>query len=1535
MTVSTVTILSPPDGFDTYDLRPRIDMAWTGGVGPFDVRYEWDDNTGFTSPITVLNSSVTSPDSAVPTSDMGPSGTDWFFRVTVIDNDDAGELQEPVGSYRTLNFQDVNDDSRYLYVNHSIGVGFGLDSFDDLPLGDGLTTDFSRYLYVNHNIDSTQPCPWLNSISPTLQVQGGTVTLFGNSFGALQSTYDAEIRLYETQDLLGGSYVLMSPTSWSDDEITVTVPSGAPTGWVAVVHTNVGATCDGSAFKLLNVELVAANPDMGWWIQTVDKQNAVTADSTILPYNVANASFKKIMNSIGSGMIEIPLSDPDIDLIIDPIMRKGVLLRCYLDNRFRYAFYSEKLSHGLDEEGVEVARIVGRGMEVVSLWSKILPHDAPASPSKNPTWVYGSNENFVLNPGFDDADENPILTNAGGEDGNDDDGNAKGWNVRGGDLDSITAINDSLFARTDDWYIEVAASDNHSGMEQSITVIPNRVYHVRAYVKDETAAGMRVTLALGGADDISATSTYPNNFEWGNEILAELDNVARHPDENGLPGGSTDGTWQVMNVEVLTGSEQTSLTIAVQNDHHKTGIFVDFGVDDITIEGWGLGLEPWTTHLASKHASDSFRLATSPTFDSSPFSLALNPASQWAGIDQLMSVNPLTKYTQTLWVHTTSPAVDDYYKLELVESDGDGVLATSGEIVPDDGVWTQYQVIYTTDSDTDELIFRFVYSGTNDPPIIYLDSASVVPGEPAATGGVIANAVLDAMNAAGKLIFLIRTWTDTEDSNGVPWPSNLSLDIEPQESLYGLLNRFVALGHEWEIVPVNFIEGGDTGFELNLYTARAFNPDSGIDISHINDTGGPVITPGDATFAGRIVKTAFNVNTVFAIGDDGVWSQVQQFPYETGDIPSSDPAPLGYKESFGIIEDVILVSANDTETISQYGEARLTDEKARERTIQVNMQRASDIRPFLHFGVGASMFIDMPPHNPDVPDSTTGLRSYPKRIRAIQASLSGEGADVTFVIDIDRVIYEDELAWLALIAQLAERSPTENTGQGTGKISSAGGTVVSTSTVVEAGPHTHNLTSTNIRKKAASGDISGTLPGPVTVNRIKGSLVSVTVPSITRTLDPHRVVWLFDRDLLQWVPTELTDRDEEFFNGTFLEHMRTIISESGGTVTMALDATGGGDLTMRFSDGHTVLDTTPALTIDLTVGTDSVPQMNYIYILQSDKILTKSTSGYPTTVEHIRIATFYVRSAAKVAADGGTTIHQAWNNEAAHPSGQGHYAKHAERTRRNRARWFSGFDGVGTSDYLTLAGTTVDFKASSGIVYQLHDHLVDAHDTSVGDPILVKNWFADPFHEITNLFDIVDDSTGTTIGNNKWFKFVAWAVASGGDFHPYIINLPSGFYNTQEAAEADLNSYADFDIPREFAIDSTTGFLIAAIIVQKQATSWVFGSTEDLRGLSPAIAATGGATAGISQFSDSIFHIFNNADNTKVVELDVSNVATDTTRTWTVPDLDGTVTIEGVIPVKTDTGDPGSPVEGQLYVNTFDNKIRVYADGAWRDLATW
>ena len=41
------------------------------------------------------------------------------------------------------------------------------------------------------------------------------------------------------------------------------------------------------------------------------------------------------------------------------------------------------------------------------------------------------------------------------------------------------------------------------------------------------------------------------------------------------------------------------------------------------------------------------------------------------------------------------------------------------------------------------------------------------------------------------------------------------------------------------------------------------------------------------------------------------------------------------------------------------------------------------------------------------------------------------------------------------------------------------------------------------------------------------------------------------------------------------------------------------------------------------------------------------------------------------------------------------------------------------------------------------------------------------------------------------------------------------------------------------------------------------------------------------------------------------------------------------LPLKPTTGDPGKPVDGVLYLNAFDRKLNVYANGAWRNLQSW
>ena len=364
------------------------------------------------------------------------------------------------------------------------------------------------------------------------------------------------------------------------------------------------------------------------------------------------------------------------------------------------------------------------------------------------------------------------------------------------------------------------------------------------------------------------------------------------------------------------------------------------------------------------------------------------------------------------------------------------------------------------------------------------------------------------------------------------------------------------------------------------------------------------------------------------------------------------------------------------------------------------------------------------------------------------------------------------------------------------------------------------------------------------------------------------------------------------FNGSFMETFDALVTEDGGTVTMSLEQAGGGDLTMRFSTGLSTLDCTdPVQTIELTVGSDPSPQVNFIYVLESTGLLTKATDAWPSA-EHIKVGFFLVPSAAYVAASG-CYINQNWNDHATDVNDQGHMLHMAERSRRLGAIWFSGVAGDGTSDYLTLAGTTVDLKTTAGVIYQMHKHTFPAFNTSGGDIVLVKNWFGDAYHDITNLYDIAADSTDSPIGLTKYFNLVIWGVANkSGEPEQLVINLPNGFYNTLTGALTDADGHDDFTIPREFSIDSSTGFLICRLTVRKVTDAWTHHGTVDLRGTTPQ-TATGTGTGAVTEFPDNVFRVYDESDDTKEVALSVGGLTAATVRTLTVQDADGTIELTG------------------------------------------
>lgn len=319
-----------------------------------------------------------------------------------------------------------------------------------------------------------------------------------------------------------------------------------------------------------------------------------------------------------------------------------------------------------------------------------------------------------------------------------------------------------------------------------------------------------------------------------------------------------------------------------------------------------------------------------------------------------------------------------------------------------------------------------------------------------------------------------------------------------------------------------------------------------------------------------------------------------------------------------------------------------------------------------------------------------------------------------------------------------------------------------------------------------------------------------------------------------------------FFNGTFLASFDAIVVSDGATVTMSVEKKGGGDLTMNFSDGQTVLDCTPAASIALTAGTDTSPQENFIYVLQSTKVLTKSTSDWPSAA-HIRVAYFLVPTASLVntgaAGNNFLYVNQNWNDEASDTASQGHLSHIAQKIRHSGSTWHSGTQGTATQD-----GNDLWVSVTEGEISQMHPHVfpvLNSDTDGAGDPILVVNDPDAAYAIVHSLNEITKHSDGSAIGVNKYVKFILAGVANkSGEPSPMLLTLPSGEYNSAANAAKDVDGHADLSLPAEFTLESTTGFLSAAFVCKHTATAMEIQQTIDLRGTRPQTTGLGGSTPG-------------------------------------------------------------------------------------------
>ena len=319
----------------------------------------------------------------------------------------------------------------------------------------------------------------------------------------------------------------------------------------------------------------------------------------------------------------------------------------------------------------------------------------------------------------------------------------------------------------------------------------------------------------------------------------------------------------------------------------------------------------------------------------------------------------------------------------------------------------------------------------------------------------------------------------------------------------------------------------------------------------------------------------------------------------------------------------------------------------------------------------------------------------------------------------------------------------------------------------------------------------------------------------------------------------------KIYNGSILEDHTTEITSDGTTVTMSLEKTGGGDLSLFFNGGFYEFDSTPAATIALTAGTDTTPILNYVYVPEDTKVLTISTTGFDESQQRIPIATILCQSAASVQTYG-VYKHHAWTDHLSDSVGQGHISHLNNWIRNQNATWLSG-------SLLTATGgaNTFDIATTTGSMLQLHKHTIAAQDTSTGDSIYVVNDSTTAYNRVSDLTTTIADSEGDDL-TGRYYSVVIWISGSEDqDDDKLYCNLPSGSYGNSSDAIEDLSAYTNYSIPTSF---KGVGILLARVVVRNQTGSggtFTVEQTDDLRGLVPAVSAGGsGGGGGAENFTD-------------------------------------------------------------------------------------
>ncbi len=620
-------------------------------------------------------------------------------------------------------------------------------------------------------------------------------------------------------------------------------------------------------------------------------------------------------SAAGEGSAGIYQFDRIDEVVSDTV---GRLIRVYDGSTLINEWIPERTSWSHDDDD-RIAQVSGPSL--VSAFEKwvLYPFDYPKSPTLDPDWIWGSEEDLIENGDFESLN---FLENEGFEEGEIKPwwaGNTEGVSANAA-IETTEVDTGSFSMKVTPLQVEGGASTSVSGLHQF------HDYTISARIK--ATAGVTLQLAASGESGmvvVTGNRVVEHDLSPGG-YEAQVDLVAS-------------GNWETIQLVFRAAAGQDSSQISIRQ---IAGTLADFFVDVVTVSGQGVGAEGWQMHPWDGDVL--FTASSEVPANTGSFTLKVNAPDAQGVFTGPIPVQKGATYTITAWVRTLSgtalwelSVIDELYR----RIGNASVVAST--------TWQKLEItgVVSDQFPGDREIFVGINNISGGQATAYFDTISVVRGRPKTTVGDMVIEVMDdvTLDHAADPRGVALTWvdysslTDALDSGGNAWAANVAANL-PFGMTYGQIwDVFSDLGYEWELVAKAVPSGALT------HDLRWYNP-AGRD-----DAPSTAISPKQGVTGGSVVKRIPGYTSVIVEGKDGLYLE---------DVDATAETNFGHTERFLTAREI-----GDLTTLGTTADEALDFELTNRKAVQFEITAGPNWpRPLVSYKPGDTIPMQLPPGLP-------------------------------------------------------------------------------------------------------------------------------------------------------------------------------------------------------------------------------------------------------------------------------------------------------------------------------------------------------------------------------------------------------------------------------------------------------------------------------------------------------------------------------------------------------------------------------------------